>query len=148
MGVPTSFFVTGLSINTRCVSRANFPSTSRSDSSARLFELSTRVARLGIALGRLGWMVETRLRASRSACIRGDSGKLPRIWMSLSVKSIESCGYRWQQHTPSARPRTSGRELVGEREGTYAGDTKVLNGGYSVSYFPTKTESISTLALP
>lgn len=37
-------------------------------------------------------MVEMRLRASRSVCIRGDSGKLPRIWMSLSVKSIASCG--------------------------------------------------------
>lgn len=37
-------------------------------------------------------MVEMRLRASSSVCIRGDSGKLPRIWMSLSVKSIASCG--------------------------------------------------------
>ena len=92
MEEPTSFFVTGLSINTRCVNRANLPSTSRSDSSDRLFEVSTRFARLGIAFGRLGWMVETRLRASRSDCIRGDSGKLPRIWMSLSVKSIASCG--------------------------------------------------------
>jgi hypothetical protein len=89
---PTSFFVTGLSINTRCVSRANLPSTSRSDSSDRLFDARTRFVRLGMAFGRLSWMVAMRLRASRSVCIRGDSGKLPRIWMSLSVKSIASCG--------------------------------------------------------
>lgn len=89
---PTSFFVTGLSISTRCVSRANLASASRSDSSDRLFEASTRFVRLGMAFGRLGWIVATRLRASRSVCIRGDSGKLPRFWMSLSVRSIESCG--------------------------------------------------------
>lgn len=38
-------------------------------------------------------MEEMRLRASRRVCIRGESGKFPRIWISLSVKSIESCGY-------------------------------------------------------
>ena len=91
-GEPTSFFVTGLSASTSCVRRANLPSTSRSDSSATWFDASTRFFRLGIALGRLGWMVEMRLRASSSVCIRGDSGKLPRIWMSLSVKSMASCG--------------------------------------------------------
>lgn len=89
----TSFLVTGLSVSTSCVSRGNRPSTSRSASSARLFDASTRFVRLGTAAGRLGWTEATRLRASSRVRIRGDSGKLPRIWMSLSVKSIASCGY-------------------------------------------------------
>jgi hypothetical protein len=33
------------------------------------------------------------LRARRSVCNRGDRGKFPRICISLSVKSIASCGY-------------------------------------------------------
>lgn len=88
----TSFFVTGLSISTSCVSRGNFPSASRSDSSDRLLDASTRFVRFGIEVGRVGWMAATRLRASSRVRIRGDSGKFPRTWMSLSVKSIESWG--------------------------------------------------------
>lgn len=84
--------MTGLSISTNCVSRGNFPSTSRSDSSVILLDASTRFVRLGIEVGRVGWMVAMRLRASRRVRIRGDSGKFPRIWRSLSVRSIESCG--------------------------------------------------------
>lgn len=38
-------------------------------------------------------MVETRLRARSSVLRRSESGKLPSCWMSLSVKSIASCGY-------------------------------------------------------
>lgn len=40
-----------------------------------------------------------------------------------------------------------GRKMVRGGGRTYACDTKVLYGGYSVSYSPTKTGSISTLAL-
>lgn len=89
----TSFFVTGLSISTSCVSRENFPSTSKSDSSVKLLDESTRFVRLGIEFGRVDWIEEIRLRASKRVRIRGESGKFPRIWISLSVKSIESCGY-------------------------------------------------------
>lgn len=86
----TSFFVTGLSISTNCVRRGNFPNTSRSDSSVRLLDASTRFVRPGIEVGRVGWMEAMRLRASSRVRIRGESGKFARIWMSLSVKSIES----------------------------------------------------------
>ena len=89
---PTSFFVTGLSNSTKCVSTANLPSTSRSDSSARLFDARTRFLNPGIAAGRLGWMTAIRLRASRRVRTRGERGKLPRIWMSLSVRSKASWG--------------------------------------------------------
>ena len=37
-------------------------------------------------------MLETRFRARSKVRNRGERGKLPRIWMSLSVKSIASCG--------------------------------------------------------
>lgn len=86
----TSFLVTGLSTKTKCVSLSNPASASRSASSATLFDASTSCFRFGIALGSEACMPETRLRASRSVEMRGESGKLPRIWMSLSVKSMES----------------------------------------------------------
>lgn len=70
--------MTGLSVNTTCSNRAKLLNTSRSDSSVRLFDVSTRFFRFGIAVGRVGWMVATRLRASSRVCIRGDKGKLPR----------------------------------------------------------------------
>lgn len=89
----TSFFVTGLSTNTRWVRPANFPRTSRSDSSVRLFVARTRFLRFGIELGRVGWMVLMRLRARSSVRILGDKGKFPSTWMSLSVKSIASWGW-------------------------------------------------------
>lgn len=90
----TSFFVTGLSSSTRWVNRANLPSTSRSDSSVKLFDARTKFLRFGMAVGSAGWMTDTRLRASSSVRIRGDSGKLPSTWMSLSVKSMQSWGCR------------------------------------------------------
>lgn len=85
-------------------------------------------------------MVEMRFRASSSVCIRGDRGKLPRIWMSLSVKSIASCGYTglhqlairacWREER---RPPWEGLLFM-----TYARDTEVLNGRYPVTYLPTR----------
>lgn len=41
----------------------------------------------------VGWTPETRFLASSSVVIRGDRGKLPSTWISLSVKSSESWGY-------------------------------------------------------
>ncbi len=86
----TSFFVTGLSTSTRCVRRAIFANISRSASSATLFDARTRFFRFGMDFAIVGWILATRFRASSSVVIRGDRGKLPRTWISLSVKSIES----------------------------------------------------------
>jgi hypothetical protein len=88
----TSFFVTGLSANTKCVSRVNVPSASTSASSARLLDASTRFRKFGTAAAAVGWMFATRLRASSSVVMRGERGKLPSTWMSLSVKSMASWG--------------------------------------------------------
>lgn len=90
----TSFFVTGLSANTKCVSRVNVPSASTSASSARLLDASTRFLRFGTAVAAVGWMFATRLRASSSVVMRGERGKLPSTWISLSVKSTASWGYK------------------------------------------------------
>lgn len=87
-------------------------------------------------------MVEMRLRASSSVCIRGDSGKLPRIWMSLSVKSIASCGcieihgLAIQARGGSAKQER--RPWGGLLFVTYARDTKVLDGRYPVTCLPTR----------
>lgn len=89
----TSFLVTGLSRRTRCVKRGNVARGSKSASSLRLLDSSWRFVRFGIELASVGCMVATRLRARRRVCIRGDSGKLPRTWMSLSTKSMASWGY-------------------------------------------------------
>ena len=89
----TSFLVTGFSNRLRCVSRGNFPSTSRSASSAKLLDVSIRVVRLGRLLGTRGSIVLTRFLARRSVCRRGERGKLERAVMSLSVKSMASCSY-------------------------------------------------------
>jgi hypothetical protein len=90
----TSFRVTGFSIRTRCVSLGSVPRASRSASSAKLFDVRTSVVRFGIDCAMVGWIWATRLRARRSVERRGERGKLPRSWMSLSVKSIASCGYQ------------------------------------------------------
>jgi hypothetical protein len=90
---PTSFLVTGLSNNTRCVRLRKFPNASRSANSAKLFSVSTSVVRFGIELATEGWMPAILLRARRSVRNRGDSGKFPKVCISLSVKSIASCGY-------------------------------------------------------
>lgn len=65
-------------------------SASRSASSAKLLEVRTRVVRLGIEDASVGWMLLTLLRARRRVCSRGDRGKLERIVISLSVKSMAS----------------------------------------------------------
>lgn len=84
--------MTGLSFSTRCVRRGNAPSGSKSASSFRSFDSSCRFVSSGIELTRVGWIEETRLRASRRVRIRGLRGKFPRIWMSLSTRSMASCG--------------------------------------------------------
>jgi hypothetical protein len=89
----TSFLVTGFSINTKCVNCVKLDSTSKSAISAKLFDASTNVDRLGREFASVGWMLDTRLRARRRVCNRGESGKLPRSCISLSVKSMASCGY-------------------------------------------------------
>lgn len=88
----TSFLVTGFSNNDKCVSLLNLLKGSRSASSLRLFAASASTCRFGIEFAKVGWMVETRLRARSSVLRRSESGKLPSCWMSLSVKSIASCG--------------------------------------------------------
>ena len=90
VGRLTSFLVTGFSNNTKCVSRPNVANTSRSASSAKLFEVSTSVVRFGIEFASEGWILEILFRASSSVRNRGESGKFPSIWISLSVKSIAS----------------------------------------------------------
>lgn len=104
--------MTGLSISTNCSSRGNLPSTSTSASSARLLDASTKFVRPGTAAGRVGWMAATRLRARSRVRIRGDRGKLPRIWMSLSVKSIASwgCFARKKRVAARATQKQSARE--------------------------------------
>ena len=89
----TSFLVTGFSNKLRCVRRGNFPSTSRSASSAKLLDVSIRVVRFGRLWGTRGSIVLIRFRASRRVCSRGVRGKLERAVMSLSVKSIASWSY-------------------------------------------------------
>lgn len=48
--------------------------------------------RQGSEFARLGWIVEMRLRARRRVRNLGESGKLPSVWMSLSVRSMQSHG--------------------------------------------------------
>ena len=89
-GRPTSFLVTGLSSNDRCVSLVKCLKVSKSANSARLFCVRIRHVRFGIEFASVGWMLVMRLRASSRVCSRGDSGKFARAEMSLSVKSIAS----------------------------------------------------------
>ena len=85
--------MTGFSNKLRCVRRGNFPSTSRSASSAKLLDVTIRVVRLGRLLGTRGSMVLIRFLATRSVCRRVERGKFDRAVMSLSVKSIASWSY-------------------------------------------------------
>lgn len=55
-----------------------------------LFDVRIKVVRLGIDLEMVGCMLLTLLRAKRSVCSRGESGKLEIELISLSVKSIAS----------------------------------------------------------
>lgn len=93
MCIHTSLLVTGFSNKLRCVSRGNFPSTSKSASSARLLDVSIRVVRLGRLFATRGSIVLIRFLANRSVCSRGERGKFDRAVMSLSVKSIASWSY-------------------------------------------------------
>lgn len=96
----TSLLVTGFSNKLRCVRRGNFPSTSKSASSAKLLDVSIRVVRLGILFGTRGSIVLIRFLASRSVCSLVERGKLDRAVMSLSVKSIAS----WSCYILLAQP--------------------------------------------
>ena len=75
------------------MSLEKFRSASRSASSAKLLEVRIKVVRFGSEFASVGWMLLTLLRASRSVCSRGESGKLERAVMSLSVKSMASWSY-------------------------------------------------------
>jgi hypothetical protein len=90
---PTSFLATGFSNRHRCTSLLNFPKGSKSQSSTRLLAVKTNTARFGIEVARVGWIAEMRFLARRSVCNRSERGKFPNCWISLSVKSIPSCGY-------------------------------------------------------
>ena len=72
------------------MSLGNPLSASRSASSAKLLDVRTKVVRLGSELASVGWMLLTLFRARRSVRNRGESGKLARAVMSLSVKSMAS----------------------------------------------------------
>ena len=89
----TSFLVTGFSKSTKCVSTGKVPSTSKSANSAKLFAVRTNVVRYGSDCARVGWILEIRLRARRRVFRRGERGRFPRSVISLSVKSMQSCGY-------------------------------------------------------
>ncbi len=52
--------------------------------------MRTSVVRFGIEFASVGWILETRLRARRRECRRGERGKLERAAISLSVKSMAS----------------------------------------------------------
>lgn len=110
----TSRRVTGFSSKDRCVSLVKFLSTSRSASSAKLFEVRIKVLRLGIEFGRVGWMLFTRFRARRSVWSLGESGKFPSTLISLSVKSIASWSYQrtFSQRTQNAHKGLSPRALT------------------------------------
>ena len=118
----TSLLVTGFSNKLKCVSLENFPSTSKSASSAKLFDVSIRVVRLGMLLGTRGSIVLIRFLASRSVCSRGERGKFDRAVMSLSVKSIASWSYILYRYTCSAfhihnHTQYSARIYKGRKEG-------------------------------
>ena len=82
--------MTGFSSNERCVSSGNFASTSKSASSAKLFEVRIRVVRFGIAFSSVDCRLLTRFLANKSVRSLGDRGKFEREVMLLSVKSMAS----------------------------------------------------------
>jgi hypothetical protein len=57
-----------------------------------LFELNTSVVRFGIESAKFGCICVIRFRARSKVESLGDSGKFEREAMSLSVKSMASCG--------------------------------------------------------
>lgn len=56
-----------------------------------LFAVRINVVRFGMELARVGLIWFTRFRARSNVRSRGESGKLERTAMSLSVRSIASC---------------------------------------------------------
>ena len=96
-------------------------------SSAKLFEVRTKVVRFGRELARVGCMLLTRFRASRRVRNRGLRGKFESAVMSLSVKSIASWSY-----TP-AQPFLSQYESTRMIGKTNLRHAQVLDGGYFVA---------------
>jgi len=92
--VLTSFLVTGFSSRDKCTSFLNLPRGSRSPNSERLFAVKVNTVRFGIDFTSVGWITDIRFLASSRVCSRSDNGKFPSCWISLSVKSIASCGYK------------------------------------------------------
>lgn len=87
---------TGLPTKLRYVNLEKPCRGSRSVSSLRLFWLSMRVCRFGTCFGMDSEILDIRFSAHSSDCSRGESGKLLRIVMALSVKSMHS----WSFATP------------------------------------------------
>lgn len=85
------FSRTGLPMRERYVSFLRSFSGSKSPSSQTLLLVRARVVRFGAERWRDGEMVDIRLLAISSVWRRFSSGKLPRVTMELSVKSIASC---------------------------------------------------------
>lgn len=86
----TSRLVTGFSSRERCVSLGKFRSGSRSASSAKLLDVRIKEVRFGNEFASVDCMLLSLLRARRRVRSRGESGKLERAVMSLSVKSMAS----------------------------------------------------------
>ncbi len=118
--------MTGFSSSDRCVSFVNLLKTSRSASSAKLFCVRIKAVRFGIEAASVGCMLLTRLRARRRVCRRGERGKLERVLMSLSVKSIASWSY-------SRNCQHSERAFSGALGVTDLCNAQVLNRGYFVA---------------
>lgn len=67
-------------------------SGSKSANSATVLLVNTNVCRFGIVSARFGAICRTRFLARSSVVSRGDNGKFVMEVISLSVKSIASCG--------------------------------------------------------
>jgi hypothetical protein len=88
----TSFLTTGFSIKDRWTNFGNLLRGSKSASSATLLLLRTSVLRLGIDWNRFGCMFVILFLASSRVDSLGLRGKFVIEVMSLSVKSMASCG--------------------------------------------------------
>lgn len=75
---------------------------------------------------------------------RGERGKLPRTWMSLSVRSKASWGYFFP---PSVSTTNLGSMGGGGGGKTYPRDAEVLNGGDSVACNASKDKKVSISTL-
>ena len=135
-GKLTSFLQTGFSMHTRWVKFLNPPSGSRSANSLKLFAVNTSVVRFGIDFASVGWMEDKRLRASSRVLKRGESGMFERIWMSLSVRSMASCGYCYiRTHSNWLCLQSEEVKKTVRRWGkyTYTSNAQILNRGYLMS---------------